>query len=525
MNVNLDKSADWLEPPAEEEGLRRYVSTIRERWLLIGLTTLVTTAIAIVYVLTATKMYTAESDLLITPVAGEDAITSKLGLLTASSDPTRDVETAAKLITNVDVAQIAKEELKSEESANELLGKISATPVAQSNVIALQATGTSPQEARQLANTFARAAIQDRTNQMHEKIAEVLPTAEAQLAGENEPETGTGTLSAEVAQLQTLAGLPDPTVGVAVSASLPTGPSSPKRTLSVLAGIIAGLILGIGAAFTAQALDPRLRREEQLRRRYRLPILARIPKEEGKRATPLGPRGLSPVSTEAYRTLRATLSTAVATPNGLGRVILITGSAPSEGKTTSAINLAAAFALAGKRTILIESDLRRPAVGTALGMAPKNGGILAHLVGGESLESTLVNSENYGPSLRFLLADYDEGWIPELFSIPAAAEMIDEARQIADYVIVDSPPLNEVADALPLARMADDVLIVTRIGRSRLDRISQLGELLVENAIHPTGFVVVAAPRPGGSESSYYTREGDTRSRTLIRRQPTRTKS
>jgi succinoglycan biosynthesis transport protein ExoP len=520
-----DRSADWLEPPAEEEGLRRYVSTVRERWLLIALTTLVTTAIAIVYVLTATKMYTAESDLLITPVAGEEAITSKLGLLTASSDPTRDVETAAKLITNVDVAQIAKEELKSDESADELLSKISATPVAQSNVIALQATATSAQQARELANTFARAAIEDRTNQMHEKIAEVLPQSEARLASEPEPETGAGTLSSEVAQLQTLSGLPDPTVGVAVSASLPSGPSSPKRTLSVLAGIIAGLILGIGGAFTAQALDPRLRREEQLRRRYRLPILARIPTEEAKRGAPLDPRGLSPASTEAYRTLRATLSTAVDSGTGLGRVILVTGSAPSEGKTTSAINLAAAFALAGKKTILIESDLRRPAVGTALGLQPKTGGILAYLIGGETLDSTLVSSELYGPGLKLLLADYNEGWIPELFSIPAAAEMIDEARKAAEYVIVDSPPLNEVADALPLARMADDVLLVTRIGRSRLDRVSQLGELLVENAIHPTGFVVVGAPRPGGTESSYYTREGEAGGRTLIRRPAARTKS
>ena len=82
--------------------------------------------------------------------------------------------------------------------------------------------------------------------------------------------------------------------------------------------------------------------------------------------------------------------------------------------------------------------------------------------------------------------------------------MIEEARQIADYVIIDSPPLNEVVDALPLARSADDVLIVVRLGKSRLQRIAELGELLAENGIRPTGFAVVGVPKPSRSGYHYY---------------------
>jgi receptor protein-tyrosine kinase len=82
--------------------------------------------------------------------------------------------------------------------------------------------------------------------------------------------------------------------------------------------------------------------------------------------------------------------------------------------------------------------------------------------------------------------------------------MIEEARGLADYVVIDSPPLNEVADALPLARAADQVLIVARLGRTRLDKLSQLGELLAENGIRPTGFAVIGVPRPKRDSYHYF---------------------
>jgi Mrp family chromosome partitioning ATPase len=88
--------------------------------------------------------------------------------------------------------------------------------------------------------------------------------------------------------------------------------------------------------------------------------------------------------------------------------------------------------------------------------------------------------------------------------------MLEEAMQLADYVIIDSPPLNEVVDALPLARAADEVLIVVRLGQSRLNKIAQLGELLAENGIRPSGFAVVGTPRPRRGEYHYFeTAEGE----------------
>ncbi|HEY0631626.1 MAG TPA: Wzz/FepE/Etk N-terminal domain-containing protein, partial [Thermoleophilaceae bacterium] len=121
--------ASWLNPSIEQQGLARYVSTIRERKWLIALTVLVTTLAAVAYVLTASKVYNAEADLLITPIGNTDPTLSGLGLISSSSDPTRDVETASKLVTSTTVAKRVKARLHDSRSAEGLLGKVSVAPV------------------------------------------------------------------------------------------------------------------------------------------------------------------------------------------------------------------------------------------------------------------------------------------------------------------------------------------------------------------------------------------------------------
>jgi len=500
---NLD--TEWLQPPEEQAGLQSYVETIRERLWLIVLVTAITTGIAILYVATATRMYEAEATLLITPVSSADPTLATLGLITDSSDPTRPVETASKFVTNVDVAARVKKATGSPETPQGLLAMVTAEPIAQSNVVSVNATADSPALAKELANEFAAEAVADRTARLHERINATIPLLQEEI--ERSPSQGVGpdSLGSQLAILQTLENAPDPTIAVDAQADLPSAPVSPRPALSVAGGIFAGLILGIAAAFAAQALDPRLRREAQLRRRYRLPVLARIPKDAGSKSgsKPIGPRSASPITGEAYRTLRATLA-ARRDISDRGRVILVTGSSVSEGKTTTAMNLASSLALAGQKTILIESDLRRPSLGEALGVSPQNGGVVSTLIENTTLADALVTSPNYGPNLQMLLADYEGGWIAELFSIPAAQELIENARDLADFIVIDSAPLTEVVDALPLARAADDVVIVVRLGQTRLDRVSQLAELLAESGIRPVGFTVVSAPRPGGGDYHYH---------------------
>jgi uncharacterized protein involved in exopolysaccharide biosynthesis len=132
-------SASWLRPSVEESPLQRYVQTLRERkWLIIA-SVIVCTALAAAYVVTATKKYQAETDILVTPVQSADTALNGLGLIQASSDPTRDVETASRLITNTDVARRVKQDLKDSRSARDLLEQIQVAPVAQSNIVAITA--------------------------------------------------------------------------------------------------------------------------------------------------------------------------------------------------------------------------------------------------------------------------------------------------------------------------------------------------------------------------------------------------
>jgi capsular exopolysaccharide synthesis family protein len=357
--------------------------------------------------------------------------------------------------------------------------------------------------------------VDERTEKLHEQLDTIIPRLRERLKALPAPAPGEAPdpLRSRLSELELLRAGSDPTLRLDTRADKPTSPAWPKPTLSILAGLMVGLVLGLGGAFGAQILDPRLRREEQLRRLYRLPVLARIPEQKALEGEVIAPYQLSPAGVEAYRTLRATLAASrpgerlsarhreqVVLPN-TGRSVLITGASPAEGKTTTAVNLAASLAMAAKRVILIEADLRRPKVGRALGVSPTRG-IASVLIDNVPLSEALVTSEAYGKNLQLLLVDRGGEWIADQFSLPAAQTLVDEAKEMADWVIIDSPPLTAVIDALPLVQMADDVLLVVRLGKTDLNKLTRLGELLAHQGIKPVGFALIGVSRSG--EYAYY---------------------
>jgi capsular exopolysaccharide synthesis family protein len=482
--------AAWLVPEGEQQGLRRYLETLRERWKLIVLAVIVATAAAVIYVASATKSYEARSHLLVTPIANDNDRLLGLGLIPQSADPTRDVETAAALVTTVDVSRIARQKLGVGNSPSSLLDHITAAPVAQSNVVVINAQSSSARFAQRLANAFGEAVVQDRTQKLHRQLDLLISNLRGRVASGG---GDGGQLKNRLAVYETLRAGNDPTIRLDDRAELPTSASSPRPKLSIAAGIVAGLLLGVGAAFAASVLDPRLRREDQLRAGYRLPILARIP-DEGRigRGRAIPPGRLSRAGVDAFRALRANVASRAGT--GAGRAIVVTGSSPAEGKTTTALNLAASLALAGSKVVLIEADLRHPALASVLG-AGAGPGIASVLLDDVPLAEALVATESCGPNLRVLLADRAGEWMADHFSLPRARALVEEAKQLADYVIVDSPPLTTVVDSLPLVQMADSVLVVARIGKTDRGRLERLAELLAQHEIAPLGFVLVGAGR------------------------------
>lgn len=515
MNGDAGQGTDWRRPRVEEQGLQRYLVTVRERLGLVLLVVLATTTAALLYLAVADKRYEAEADMLVTPLSSEDAVPGA-GLISESPDPTRDVETAARLITQRDVAARVARSLGLGEKPEQILKKVEAAPVAQSNIVSIIAEAETPELARDLANGFGEEVVAQRTEKLHDQLDKLIAGLRSRLSEEPEG-TGLGaeTLALQLSRYVSLREGNDPTLSLETRAAAPENASSPKPKLTLVAGLLAGLVVGVGGAFALQALDPRLRREEQLRALYRTPVLSRIPEEPHaktssrgdrrfgigpyrRRRRALSPIQLSPVTLEAYRTLRTMLGARKAGRDD--RSVLVTGSSPSEGKSTTAINLASSFALAGRRVILIEADFRRPTVGDAFGVRPPVS-LGKVLLGNATLEEALVPVKPFGGSLNVLLADRSDAWLPEVLSLPGAATLLEEAKRLCDVVVIDSPPLTEVIDALPLARQVDDVIVVVRLKASRLPQLARLADLLIQNGIEPAGFAVVGV---GSSDKDTY---------------------
>jgi receptor protein-tyrosine kinase len=284
---------------------------------------------------------------------------------------------------------------------------------------------------------------------------------------------------------------------VETKADTPSSPVSPRPALSIAGGLLAGLVLGIGGAFASQGLDPRLPVEE-LRRLYRL------------RSSPASRANLDPDEWGPAWSSRRRSRGFIGPCGHVGRLaagsgshaILVTGCSPSEGKTTTAINLSSSLATAGHNVILIEADLRRPGIAPALDLRSKYG-VASVLVESVALQDALVTTPTFGSNLGILLADYEGGWISDLFALPAARELIAEARRLADFVIIDSPP-HRRHRRLRWSTTSMTWCLVAGVGKTHLRKLAQLGELLAEYGVRPAGFAVVGTPRPRRSDYHYF---------------------
>jgi Mrp family chromosome partitioning ATPase/capsular polysaccharide biosynthesis protein len=495
-------AVDWLAPQGPREGVRHYAEVIRQRFRLIVGCLLVTTLVAVLYTKVATPSWKAESHLLVTPVSGGPGLIG-LGLLTSSSIPGADVSTAASLVTTPEVAGLVAQRIN-QGPGRELLKRVSAVPVAQSNVVSISVTASNALTAQLLANAFAQATVQNRTEALHRQLKAIIPALQAQIATLPPTQrTGQGSLGERLASLQTLLAGPDPTVSVESLASSPTSPSWPRTKLTVIAGIFVGLLIGVGGAFALEGLDPRIHREENLRRIFRLPVLARVPRERVRwsRELPLRPGEISPAAEESYRMLRIALGLRGA--GGVQRSVMITGASHAEGKSSVALNLAATVASAGHSVILVEADLRRPSLGGALALHTNRGkrGTAGVLMGEISVREALVPVPEVSDNLSVLLVEQAAPYLADGL-LAASDDLVRQAEALADYVIFDSPPVTEVSDALPLSQHVDEVIIVARLGHTRVDQLFHLGEVLTRQGVRPAGLVIVTDDTREGS--AYY---------------------
>jgi capsular exopolysaccharide synthesis family protein len=284
-------------------------------------------------------------------------------------------------------------------------------------------------------------------------------------------------------------------VSVLTNPTLPLSPSSPHRTLNIIAGLIAGLLLGIAAAALRDAMDNRIKGPEDLD----VPVLGWVPFDKRAAQQPIAFRA-DPHGTraEAYRQLRTNLQ--FVNVDNQPRTIVITSGVPGEGKTTTALNLAAALAEAGYRVCLVEADLRRPTLAKSLGLVG-DVGFTTVLVGKISVRDALQNA---GRNLAILTS----GPVPpnpsELLLSEQAAAVINEVTEHVDYTIIDTAPLLPVADGAEVAALGDATLIVHHAGKSTKDQAKRSIDALTRVGERPVGVILNMMSRRSGDYGNAY---------------------
>ncbi len=278
-------------------------------------------------------------------------------------------------------------------------------------------------------------------------------------------------LLAKLKQASLLQGLRANNISVVSSAGIPppNHPASPNVPLRLSAALAAGLLCGLVIAAVAQIRDTSIHSLAQVEAALGVPLLGILPAvRRGKQKLafrrakppnapiiPVLEGGFSPFG-EALRSLRTALRAA---GGGLPRVVLVTSCLPCEGKTTVAVNLAALLAQAGSRVLLVDADLRRPALHLFGGEAPVQG--LANALSGPE-DVAWRQPVPLLPNLRLLCGSEVAPWPSELLDSPRLAELLRRWTGEHDVVVLDAPPVLPVTDALLLARHSDVTLLVAR---------------------------------------------------------------
>jgi capsular exopolysaccharide synthesis family protein len=492
---------------SDQSSLRRYFDTIRERWKFVACAVVLCTLAAAAYALTAHKSYSAEADMLVTPVPSDQTTVLGLGLLREATDPTRDVTTASKLIDNAEVATVVRRNLNLTESPEALLAHINVSPIADSSIVSITASAATPAQAQQLANAFATAAVEERTAQLHQAVDPAIKDMRLQIkatTGGGPPTVATQPLYQQLAALEALRGAPDPTLRLETPATLPSSPSSPKTKLDIVGGLLAGLLIGIAGAFALNAFDPRKARESGLSATG-LSVLTRVPL--------LGRSGRARHAfDESFRSLRTTLRFASDDPLS---TIAVTSPSEKEGKTTTSFQLAMAMLEAGQSVVLVEADPFRPGLRSLVepyGQTPGTG-LLEYLAGVADLEEIVERTAV--PRLMFVPAGFRQpASVTGLLEGERGRSFVDDLSRFADVVILDCPPVGPRSDAVLIASHAEGVLMVVDLQRSKEAEVLDTVSRLRRTGAHLLGIVL----NRDTTASAVYDYQGDTASRLSLTR-------
>ncbi len=526
--------------PETELDLSDYLQILRKRWRWAALGFVAVIAASIAFPLLQADTFTADTRVLISPTEAESAVdsryqdtsllsrslTNELSLaegdevrnrvvdtlgqdvnVTVSTEDFSDVlrfravsDTAAGAAEAANIYAATYVSLKREQSAASI---DAATELFNSE---LETLGEEREELRadlvRLENDLARATTDARISQLERDIAVEESRIAPKLNLIDARITSVANAIIELSLSGELAAVGS--ARVVTMAVEPTSPSNTPLSRSLALGIVAGGIVGVAAALLAHSLNRSLNSADDVRQITDLPVLGTVPKGDQMARPALDMQTLeNPESDigDAYHRVRTALQFTFL--NRDVRSVLITSANPTEGKTTSAINLAGALSAIGSRVILADVDFRRPRLHEVFDIKIMPG-LSDHLLDGTPLHALAYHVARENHSMVVLPSGSTPPSPGDLVSTPAFADLIRLVEKEGDVAVFDAPPILPVSDAVTLSRLVDSVVITAKAGETTQDDLSRTIETLRQVGAEIAGIVLV-----GVTKSNQYYRYKD----------------
>lgn len=454
--------------------LQQYLHVLKRYWRSIVAVTLLCVAGAAALTLLMPAKYTAQSSLFVSVDSGS----SGGDLYSGATYAEQQVNSLSKLATSELVLQPVIKQLKLHTSTAALASTLAVTAPTSTSIINISATDHDASQAASIANAVAKSLVS--------VVGTLSPTAAS----------GSQLVRATVVN----------------SATVPATPTSPKPMTNLALGLVLGLVVGAGQALVRSAVDARIRNPDDLAQVVDAPLLAAVGHVDGKQNN--RGYGTGDPAAEAYRRLRTNVG--FLTPGEDRRPsLVVTSPNEGEGKTQTVIGLARMLAQAGERVLLVDADMRRPTLAQRLALDPEPG--LSQVLSGRGrFEDFVLQVDD--TSLFVLPA----GSIPpnpaELLASRNMENLLASAESLYDYVLIDSPPVLPVTDAVVLGERVRTLILVVRAARTKLQEVREAGRLLETAGVAVSGVVMNDVPRSGaygygGFAASPYYSNSDASSR------------
>jgi capsular exopolysaccharide synthesis family protein len=486
---------------ANSEGALEYVLRVLRRRRLVFIVALITVPLMAFLVSSSKeKLYTATATLLFQPVD------------TGTVDPAREAATNEVLATLPVVAVRAAKEMGDPTTPEEVLGAVTASSGdTLADVSSIEAVSSSPERAAELANGYSKAYIAFRKETDQSQVQQAIGLVERSIEALS-PEESAGaqgsTLRDQLNQLRVQRALQTGRAELVQPAGVPSSPSSPKTKRNVILGLLLGLLLGFGLAALLERVDRRVRSTEELEELFGAPIIARI-----ARSKDLGKLGIRNIlqseDAEDFRILRTNLR--YFNVDRELQSVLLASPEPGDGKSTVARGLAAAIAEVGEEVVLLEADLRKESeFRIANGRAAEG---LSNVLSGVPLDQALLEiplvGSTGGPQRK--IAVLPSGPVPpnpsELLESERMQALMEDLQARFKVVIIDSPALGVVSDALALAPFVSEVIAVGGIRKTTQDGAAAFIKQLSLLGKEPVAVIATFTDRDK-KRYSYYQRSG-----------------